>query len=523
MSGLLSRFGVLIACALLALTAVVLVLLRPLMPVDETRYLTVAWEMWQGGSKFVPHLNGELYSHKPPLLFWLINLVWSVTGINDLAARLVAPAFGVAAVALTAVAARRFWPDAPERAGFAALILASTGLFAFYGSTTMFDTMMTVAVLLAMLALWSLRQTGSMAATAALGAALALGVYAKGPVVLVHVMPAALLMPLWAAREGRIALTLWYGRVAMAVGVALALVGLWLGPALVLGGPEYRADVLWRQSAGRMVTAFAHGRPWWFFIALMPLFLWPWGWSMAAMRALAPGRLFADEAGRLAGVWGLAALVAFSLISGKQAHYLVPELPVLALLLSGMVAVPTVAAWRRMGVLLPPALLLIFLGAVALGLVPADKLDGFQVPLWVMLPVIALFALLVLMLLRLGAQVWVTALLAPLTLLMLHVAVKPLLFEAYDPTRIGAILAPEQAKGIAITDASYHGQFTYAGGLTTVLALPGDVSALAAWVAAHPGGIVLSQQDQPALPLELIRNVRFHGKDYRIYRVRPAQ
>jgi 4-amino-4-deoxy-L-arabinose transferase-like glycosyltransferase len=32
--------------------------LRPLLPVDETRYLSVAWEMWLGGNWLVPHLNG---------------------------------------------------------------------------------------------------------------------------------------------------------------------------------------------------------------------------------------------------------------------------------------------------------------------------------------------------------------------------------------------------------------------------------------------------------------------------------
>ena len=48
---------------------------RPPLPVDETRYLAVAWEMWQGGNYLVPHLNFEPYSHKPPLLFWLINIL----------------------------------------------------------------------------------------------------------------------------------------------------------------------------------------------------------------------------------------------------------------------------------------------------------------------------------------------------------------------------------------------------------------------------------------------------------------
>ena len=46
---------------------------RPVLPIDETRYLSVAWEMWLRGDFLVPHLNGEPYSHKPPLLFWLMN------------------------------------------------------------------------------------------------------------------------------------------------------------------------------------------------------------------------------------------------------------------------------------------------------------------------------------------------------------------------------------------------------------------------------------------------------------------
>ena len=50
--------------------------LRPLLPVDETRYLSVAWEMWQRGDFLVPHLDGVPYSHKPPLLFWLVHGLW---------------------------------------------------------------------------------------------------------------------------------------------------------------------------------------------------------------------------------------------------------------------------------------------------------------------------------------------------------------------------------------------------------------------------------------------------------------
>ena len=65
--------------------------LRPLLPVDETRYLAVAWEMWWRGDFLLPWLNGEPYSHKPPLLFWLIHALWALFGVSELAARF--PAF----------------------------------------------------------------------------------------------------------------------------------------------------------------------------------------------------------------------------------------------------------------------------------------------------------------------------------------------------------------------------------------------------------------------------------------------
>ena len=58
-------------------------LLRPLLPVDETRYIGVAWEMWQRGDFLVPWLNGEPYRHKPPRFFWLVHAGWWLLGVNE--------------------------------------------------------------------------------------------------------------------------------------------------------------------------------------------------------------------------------------------------------------------------------------------------------------------------------------------------------------------------------------------------------------------------------------------------------
>ncbi|KKM67637.1 hypothetical protein LCGC14_1469070, partial [marine sediment metagenome] len=170
-------------------------LARPLMPVDETRYLAVAWEMWLSGDYLVPTKNFELYTHKPPLLFWLINLVWSVTGVSEIAARLVGPVCATLTVAASARLARRLWPDDPWIGARAALALAGSMIFAISGGLTMFDALLALTTVLAMLALVRAVQTGRWLWWVGLGLGIGLGVLAKGPVILIHTLPAMLAVP----------------------------------------------------------------------------------------------------------------------------------------------------------------------------------------------------------------------------------------------------------------------------------------------------------------------------------------
>ena len=74
---------------------------RPLWPMVEVRFAAVAWDMWLHDSFLVPQLNGEVCSHKPPLLYWLVHLGWFVFGVSETWLRLVAPLFGLASVAMT--------------------------------------------------------------------------------------------------------------------------------------------------------------------------------------------------------------------------------------------------------------------------------------------------------------------------------------------------------------------------------------------------------------------------------------
>ena len=70
---------------------------RPLLPIDETRYLSVSWEMLLRGSYLVPTMNFEPYFQKPPMLFWLIDIAWAIVGVSRWSALLVVFAASAAA------------------------------------------------------------------------------------------------------------------------------------------------------------------------------------------------------------------------------------------------------------------------------------------------------------------------------------------------------------------------------------------------------------------------------------------
>jgi len=316
--------------ALLVNFAVAAVMM-PAFPVDETRYLTVAWEMRVSGDWIVPTMDFAPYSHKPPLLFWLINASWSLLGVSVWSARLVIMMAMGCVLALTRRLERELIDNTTPVVASGVPILLSLPLFVILGVAILFDMLLTATVVGAMLALWCAGRRGSRRAYAAYGICIGLGLLAKGPVVLIFTLPVALLGPTWVAPTERRGLVL---RIALALGLA-ALVGLaWALPAAHLGGREYAEMLLWKQSAGRVASSFSHARPVWFYLPVLlgflaPLLLWRPAW-IGFRRAV----LTASPARNFLLAWIVPPFVLLSLISGKQIHYLLPIVPAFALLVS---------------------------------------------------------------------------------------------------------------------------------------------------------------------------------------------
>jgi 4-amino-4-deoxy-L-arabinose transferase-like glycosyltransferase len=506
---------------------------RPPLPVDETRYLAVAWEMWRDKNFLVPHLNGETYSHKPPLLFWLMTAGWALFGVNEWWPRLVAPLFGLGSLFLARRLAEMLWPEKPVIAAIAPLVLFGSVFWTVFTTLTMFDLILAFCTLVALVGLvgaWRARDGRARIRNFALfGLGIGLGVLAKGPAILLHTLPAALLAPLWGLRLEGVSsseLTLswrrWYAGVAAGVALAAAIGLAWAVPAAIAGGRDFAHAIFIGQSAGRMVESFAHDRPWWWYAAslaplLMPWTIWPAVWrALGGFRVWRTGRGVAaalvDGGCRFALIWFLAAFVAFSAISGKQLHYLLPGFPALAVLVGWLVAGAESGGVRRGNSTVDqavPGITAAGIGVLAsmLPLLPLsprlmERIGLVESP-WFLIYAAAGLMVAILPLrhwaLALERRVAALAVLSGVLVIALHLAARPQVVAAFDLRTPAVRLAAWEQAGEAIAHVGkYHGQFHFLGRLAKPIAVVGLTDDdMKRWLAVHPKGKVVSYRDTP--------------------------
>lgn len=479
---------------------------RSFIPVDETRYVTVAWNMRLSGDFLVPMLNGMPYSDKPPLLFWLINLGWAVFGVSDWWPRLLTTFVALGNTWLTMLLARRLWPEQSQTALNAALILTGSAVWAVLATAVMFDMLLACFTLMGMLGLVLAAQKDSANSRrtgwALYALAIAGGLLAKGPAIFLHVLP-AMLMARWWLRARPMHSRNWYAGagIASAIGIALAL--LWAIPAALHGGQHYAEAILWGQSAHRLVNAFAHQRELWWYVPLLPILCFPWLLWGSLWRAAARLRHDAvDDGTRLCMLWLVSTFVLFSLVSGKQIHYLLPLLPAFALLAArALQAVPEVH--HRQGL---PVLLVIAASTVLLLHPPAwvERHPAVawieHIPHWMPLTlVLGSAGLWFAAPRRLQAKLWALALSSILLAAVVHLGVIRAAGTVYDVRPIANHLAQLEQAGVPLAHAGpYPGIYDFVGRLRRSPQVL-DRLQLSRWFAEHPQGraVVYFNQKNP--------------------------
>lgn len=464
------------------------------MPRDETRYVSVAWEMWHSGKFLVPRINGLPYGHKPPLFFYLIHVGWFLFGVNEWSARLTGPFFGLLSLLLTAHLARRLWPGDTAISKLSPFILLAMPLFAIMTTLTMFDLMLCFFVLLSATGLLAAGREKALHGWIMVAVGIGGGLLTKGPVTMVFVVPLGLLAPWWLKSSEQSSWWRWYSRffVAVLIGVSIAL--LWAIPAAKAGGPEYGNAILWGQTAGRLVRSFAHRRPWWWYVPFVPLITLPWSYQLLRIRHLTAFE--PDHADRFCLSWSIPAFVLLSITSGKQLHYLVPLLPPVALLLARLLSL-AISPPRR-GELGFMAGLYVIVG-IGLSILPriAKWSTQLQPYAHVSLAWGIIFILVGIIIFWLSPKdstiaVMINSATMILFIVLMHASFFRQMVDVYDVSPIAKEIAYLQhaRKTVAIYPEEYASQFNFAGRLETVIGID-DWHKLEDWAKKYPNDYVV--------------------------------
>jgi 4-amino-4-deoxy-L-arabinose transferase-like glycosyltransferase len=280
---------------------------RDLFVGDETKYGQVVREMRATGAFFLPTLGGAPFTHKPPLHFWLIDLLTYPLGV-----------YSTWAFVLPSIAAFAFLLWLMWRMGgpLAAFVCGTSLLVWGSAQTARMDVAFTAFIALGIF----LMQRGRWLWC---GAALGVATLIKGPMAIV-IGVVLFLLEMWRPALSRPAKSRPLHALLIAIVIPLA----WFVPAAMLGGRAYARDVVVKQTVGRAVASWVHQAPPWFYIERLPLTLFPWFFlAVACAVALWRTQRFAIN-------WILAVVIPYSLMSSKLDVYMMAAIPPVALLVA---------------------------------------------------------------------------------------------------------------------------------------------------------------------------------------------
>lgn len=335
---------------------------RDLWNPDEPRYAEVTREMRESGDYLVPHLNGRIYSEKPPLLFWLISLSATATGkLDEIAARLPSLAAGVATLFLLFGIARRLFDR--QIAWWSVLILGTSGRILWQARVGQIDMLLLALVTLAMYFFVRGWVEGRRGWFRLFFVAAGLGTLAKGPVGLLPPL-LSILAFVWISGERR-----RWREIGIASGLAIwaGIVLLWFVPAAISGGNDYLQTLLFKQNLQRFADPWHHFQPFYYYLTTVPADFFPWSLFLPGALWLGWRRSTSeDRRGFLFAVaWVTITVLFFSISPAKRTVYVLQMFPALALIVALSFAEVARSGERLRGFLATPAALLA--GFFALG------------------------------------------------------------------------------------------------------------------------------------------------------------
>jgi 4-amino-4-deoxy-L-arabinose transferase-like glycosyltransferase len=286
----------------------------------------------------VPVMRGQIRLQKPPLPYWCAAIMYRLTEPGELAARFPGALLGMLGALLMFDLAGRYFG---RRAALpAALVWVSSQFLVEQFRIATADPYLCFFTLAGFWALVTRR-------TVLLYVAVALGALAKGPLILLTLLPGIVFAQLLASRRA----ARRSGWLAHLVGVAL-LIAIAIPWYFVVYRQVPHALDLWRyESIGSLADKMEKPRPWWLYLGTTFRLPLPWTpmWIAGVTLLFCHGRrgLFSPRGKRrlLLMAWYVMVVLVFSFAHSKKDAYLLPLMPVMALTIADALAV--LIAWGR--------------------------------------------------------------------------------------------------------------------------------------------------------------------------------
>jgi 4-amino-4-deoxy-L-arabinose transferase-like glycosyltransferase len=343
-----------------------------LVSTDEPRYADIGRAMAASGDWITPRLWGHPWFEKPALLYWMIAAGFKLGLGPDLAPRLPVAVLSLLFLGFFWLRLRAVW-DTRTATCSTALLATSAGWLA---CSDVAITDIPLAVFFSAAVLLSLdadRPQAHPHRYTLIAVFLALATLAKS------LPPLVFFLPVLALDYSR--LRSWLSPAPLLAFAAVSLP--WHILCTMQNGPEFLRVLFIQHQLGRFLSPdLQHVQPWWYFLPVLPLLLYPW----FPLLFLVPRNL-SDRRVRTLVAVVVFGILFLSLSKNKLATYLIPLLPsICALIGLGLAS----SKWSSRLIVVSVALLGLL--PVAAGVLPVALATGLRtadfhwlpVPLWLL-------------------------------------------------------------------------------------------------------------------------------------------
>lgn len=312
--------------------------LRDLWNPDEPRFAQISSEMIQTGNYWIPYLNGEVYTDKPPLFCWIsvgVTKLFFNGEVNAFASRFPSVIGSIGTLLLIFWMGQRMFGFLGG--SFSLLVLATTYRFWWQASWGQLDMLLCFFIVSALSCFWKSYSSVKtypfwqrLLIFSLFYFSLAGGFLTKGPIGILIPCGIIFFFLLWERRIGFL-LRMW---IPLGLLLLAGTIGFWVWGAYLRGGEEYLYEHFIYHNFTRYTDPSGHIRPiyyyflhfsvdslpWLLFVPFALVFYRKYGFTVTSER-------------RFLFVWFLLIFIFFSLSDSKRNLYLLPLYPAFALLM----------------------------------------------------------------------------------------------------------------------------------------------------------------------------------------------